>query len=111
MLVHARLSEDNRVRFAYYPTAVLLSGYRREYFCSRDGKIRLTLDREHFAFDQRFGIAPNLTREFSVPNPLVAELKYAVSDKRQGDSVALRMPFRVSRHSKYVVNTSAMLNS
>ncbi len=47
---------------ARFPQPVLINSYWREYFATPDGAIRLTVDTDLRAFDQRSSSRPNLRR-------------------------------------------------
>ena len=79
----------------------LLNRYRRHYFLSRDGDFRLTVDSElQFA-----GVkADGRPRAFSgaASAVVIVELKFAPEFAEKASLVTNRLPFRVSRFSKYV---------
>ncbi len=79
----------------------LLNRYRRRYFLSRDGSFRLTVDSElQFA-----GVKPDgRPAAFSgaASAVVIIELKFAPELAEKACLVTNRLPFRVSRFSKYV---------
>ena len=91
------------------PVPVLINRYQREYFVSRDERIRLTLDERQRVFDQRFGSRPNCTRASNLPDTFVVEVKFAPEDRAEGSWVIQGIPIRVSRNSKYVIGVQALL--
>ena len=80
---------------------VLLNRYRRDYYASRDGRLRLTVDRrQQFAAFRRVGNgALPVWRHL---DEVVLELKYAVGDDDLAAHATQAFPFRIARHSKYV---------
>ena len=85
----------------------LVNRYRRQYFRSSDRQVRLTIDSELAFF--RFGRHTNsfLTRT-DVPALIVLELKYSDRASAAAASVAHRLPFRMTRMSKYVFGLNAV---
>ena len=92
------------------PQAVLINRYEREYFVSRDGKVRVTLDADQRVFDQRFGQRPNLTRPANLPATVVVEFKFARKDFSLGSRAVQGLPVRASRNSKYVIGVQSLLS-
>ncbi len=91
------------------PQAVLINRYEREYFVSRDGKVRVTLDAHQRVFDQRFGERPNLTRRANLPATVVVEFKFAREDFSLGSRAIQGFRVRASRNSKYVIGVQSLL--
>lgn len=79
----------------------LINRYRRRYFESGDGRIRLTVDSELTYYDPRMMAAGNGA---SVPEDLQAVMELKYSPQYAGDAarVANQFPFRAARCSKYV---------
>ncbi|MFP4344173.1 MAG: VTC domain-containing protein [Anaerolineales bacterium] len=94
----ARLWLDKRAAPA------LINAYRRAYYETHDGVLRLTLDTRLRAYDQRFSLVPNLSRPALLSEQLVIELKGSVEDDsaRRLSQVLLSLPMRVERYSKYL---------
>jgi len=91
------------------PQAVLINRYEREYFVSRDDKVRVTLDAHQRVFDQRFGGRPNLARPANLPATVVVEFKFARGDFWLGSRAIQGLPVRASRNSKYVIGVQSLL--
>lgn len=91
------------------PQVVLVNRYDREYFVSRDGRVRVTLDAHQRVFDQRFGERPNLTRPANLPDTVVVEFKFAREHRRDGSRAIQGLPVRASRNSKYVIGVQSLL--
>jgi hypothetical protein len=81
--------------------------YRRRYFCSRNGGVRLTVDWAFEFFDARL---PD--RWWRVPprqDPgVVLELKYGLSKSEEAAEIANTLPFRLQRCSKYILGVDAL---
>jgi hypothetical protein len=88
-------------RFAY---PVLLNRYRRAYYVTADGIVRLTLDDDLRAYDQRLSPRPNLTHVAPRRPSVTVELKAATDPDavRRLSDVLAHFPARVGRFSKYV---------
>lgn len=85
----------------------LVNRYRRHYFLSADGRVRLTVDSELVFF------APEHTAEaMASPSPekcaVVLELKYSPADAECAAEIANWFPCRVARCSKYVLGIEAI---
>jgi hypothetical protein len=76
--------------------------YFRDYFLSRDGMVRVTIDTQQAVWDQRFKPRPNLTRRANLPRSLVVEFKFDRENCDVASQLVQGMPIRVSRHSKYI---------
>jgi hypothetical protein len=81
---------------------IIINRYKRAYFVSIDGKIRITVDRFQQAFDQRFKPYPEFTKESNQPDTIVIEVKFDRRDNYIANKVIQGLPVRVSRHSKYM---------
>jgi len=107
--VARQLPEYERAIFAGISTAVLLNRYRRRYYVSFDGRIRLTVDRELVFYDQRRSRRPNTRFRVHAPAIAVLECKYG---HRPGDPTPLPivdLPARVTRCSKYALGVQWLL--
>ncbi|MDH3213663.1 MAG: VTC domain-containing protein [Myxococcales bacterium] len=107
--LRAGLSPEARLWLDANPQAVLINRYEREYFVSRDGKVRVTLDARQRVFDQRFGERPNVTRPANLPDTVVVEFKFDRGDFSLGSRAIQGMPVRASRNSKYVIGVQSLL--
>lgn len=77
--------------------------YWREYLGSTDGRLRITIDRNITAFEQRFGNQIQCRRRTPLPEIVVVEIK---ADQADGDCVAgwlQGIPLRPSKCSKFVL--------
>ncbi len=81
---------------------VLFNRYHRQYYASRDGHFRVTLDAE-MAFYKANGAFGNAFIHRQVNHhDLIVELKYEIDQELHANRVASFFPFRVTRNSKYV---------
>lgn len=106
--VEDQLVPGMRMRLIGRDMPVLICGYWRRYLASADGRVRVTVDRSHFACDQRTADRPNLYGEGLVPSPLVIEIKLATADRGLASWVAQGIPARLARHSKYMVSLASL---
>lgn len=83
-----------------HPT--LINQYQREYFLSKDKLVRLTLDYGGIAFEQAFGLKPNLRHPQPSRDTLVIELKAQKSEHQRIADVLAEFPQRCSANSKYL---------
>lgn len=80
----------------------IINQYQREYFVSPDGKLRLTLDYQQTAYNQRHALRPNLKFKVQQPIQLVIELKSPPEFAERLETAASHLPIRRNRNSKYV---------
>jgi len=104
--VRSQLPPDARIRFDAHPMVSLVNRYHRRYFLSGDGLIRVTLDSNLKAFDQRFGRVPRMDRSIDLPDMLVVEFKFSPDDRANAMALMKGIPLRVSRSSKYSIACS-----
>lgn len=79
----------------------LVNRYHREYYATRDGRFRVTLDADLSYY--RVGRLSNPLFAQTVDHGVViVELKYDAEQEPQAQRVASRFPFRMTRSSKYV---------
>jgi hypothetical protein len=98
----AQLPPAGRVWLLQNPVPVMRNRYFRDYFLSRDGLVRVTIDTQQAVWDQRFKPKPNLTRRANLPRSLVVEFKFDRENCDVASQLVQGMPIRVSRHSKYI---------
>jgi hypothetical protein len=79
----------------------LLNRYKRKYFQSADGKLRLTLDSELAFYD--IALSRNTyPPKYKDRTSTVVELKYALDADRHARRVTNHFPLRMTKNSKYV---------
>ncbi len=87
-----------------FPAPILINSYRRAYYATPDGELRLTVDTGLATYDQRVSGRPNLRRRAWTEDVVIVELKAPVttaSMQRLSAAVSC-LPARVDRFSKYV---------
>jgi hypothetical protein len=109
--VGLRLPAEARILFEENAFPVLINTYRRRYFESSDRRVRVTLDWDQAAFDQRFGGHPNLTRRANLQDTLVVEFKFRPPARRAASEMIQGLPLRVSRNSKYVIGVATITHA
>ena len=87
----------------------LFNRYQWEYYVSRDGAIRATLDFNQYACDQRFSLRPNLHRPLPIPDTVVIELKALPDAIERLQEVVASFPLPRSRNSKYATGLLAAI--
>lgn len=94
----ARLCLEQRVG------PVLINSYQRAYYETPDGVLRLTLDTQVCAYEQRASLAPNLMRRSLLPQQMVIEIKGPVDDEsaQRLAQTLVAFPLRIERFSKYL---------
>jgi hypothetical protein len=88
---------------------VLINHYQRAYYVSSDQMVRLTVDSQLHAYNQRFSHRPNLRRPAPIADRVIVELKAFVDRlprERLAEALA-HLPVRPDRHSKYVLGMLA----
>lgn len=92
----------------HVPNTVLLNqiprsiiSYNRQYFCSFDGKVRITIDQNLQSFQQNFPFSPNLTRSKKHHNLMIIEVKVDSKNEHLVEEVRQEIPFTPKRFSKY----------
>lgn len=88
----------------------LINSYRRSYYATPDGHIRMTLDTTLRVYDQRFWDRPNISSPAPLPDIVIMEWKVAAEHLPRLADLLADFPFRPSRHSKYVQGLLASVN-
>ena len=97
------LSPEYKILFKFNSEKILINRYKREYFISKNKKIRITLDKNIQIYDQRFALKkPNLKLKNYTQNYLVIEFKFNKEDKKFINDLDINIPIKVSRNSKYI---------
>lgn len=80
---------------------VLLNSYKRGYLISSDGRFRVTID-HHMHYHSLIN-QPHFARYYYGDPAIVLEVKYEAETDNLLSEITQRLPFRQSKHSKYVV--------
>lgn len=91
------------------PNTTILNRYYRQYFVTRDDRVRVTIDSRQTVFDQRYKSFPNVVHKTNIPATIVVEVKFGRSDRDFASQLIQRIPIRVSRNSKYVIGLKSMI--
>ncbi|MEM8859612.1 MAG: polyphosphate polymerase domain-containing protein [Chloroflexota bacterium] len=92
---------------AFQPT--LINSYTREYFATADGAVRVTLDYDQAAFNQRLSGRPNFGRRLLNQDFVVIEIKGAPDTSDRLEEIMGHFPTQRTRNSKYVNGVSSQL--
>lgn len=84
----------------------LANRYRRRYFCTADGQVRLTVDFALEFLDPRHG---SLAPVRALQPPVILELKYDPANSAAAARIANAFPFRLTRCSKYILGMDDLL--
>ncbi|MCB9850126.1 MAG: VTC domain-containing protein [Phycisphaerales bacterium] len=107
--LRATLPEQTRLALDRSPRPIVVIHYQRSYHASADGIVRVTVDRELRAFDQRRGPRPNFRHALPIPDHAVVELKCAAEHHDRLAEIAAAFPGRIERCSKYVTAVATAL--
>ncbi len=107
--IRERLPDEAQILFGRMSEPVLTTRYRRRYFASADGRVRVTLDRKIQIFDQYEFATLNGDLPAILPEISILEVKYpARIDSWVRESMEA-LPTRLSRFSKYTVGVQTIL--
>ena len=106
--IESSLPLNKKIFFRNYSIPKIINQYSRNYFRSYNGKVRITLDKGHYVFDQRCYNTPNLKKDTFTQRILVMELKFDRSERGELDHLIGSIPIRASRNSKYVNSIRAV---
>lgn len=91
------------------PNPTILNRYYRQYFVTRDNRVRVTIDSRQSVFDQRYKAHPNVVHKTNIPETMIVEVKFGRADRDFASQVIQKIPIRVSRNSKYVIGLKSMI--
>jgi len=108
--IFKQLTPEYKILFEKNSEKILINRYKREYFISRDKKIRITLDKNIEIFDQRSAlIKPNFRFKNFTQDYLVIEFKFNKEDKIYLNELDINIPIKASRNSKYINGVRSVL--
>lgn len=107
--IREQLPGEGRIWLDDFNEPVMFNSYTRKYLVSRDGNIRVTLDTNFRAVDQRNRTTPNFVHNANIPALLILEVKAATGDHDQLSRAVRDVPVRVGRFSKYATGLANML--
>jgi SPX domain protein involved in polyphosphate accumulation len=100
--IRESLPDNRHMEFLNYTQPFILNSYNRKYFSTDDKKVRVTLDSSIEAFDQRWSIGIKHDKKIIMPAIVIVEFKFAIKDKNIAIKLMKDLPFRISKHSKYI---------
>ena len=106
--ISLNLPKREKIFFESQSIPKIVNRYQRDYFTNYNDAIRVTLDRNHEIFDQRFVKEFNFSKTTLSQRVLVMEFKFNRQIKESIDSIMKQIPIRASRNSKYVNSIRAV---
>ena len=104
------LTPEYKILFNKNSQEILINQYKREYFISKNRKLRITLDRNIKIFDQRLTFKkPNFRSKNYTQDYLVIEFKFNKNDKAFLNDLDINVPIKASRNSKYINGVRSVL--
>ena len=100
-MVRANVGPEWQALLQTVDQPTLLIHYQREYYVTRDGRIRATVDFNQVAYGQRLTSRPNLRFRLPIADTVVIEIKTGQEHAERLHQVTARFPVLRSRHSKY----------
>ena len=108
--IQKSLTQEYKIIFDKNSEKILINRYKREYFISKNKKLRVTLDRNIQIFDQRFAsLKPNYKFKNFTQDYLVIEFKFNKEDKIFLNDLDINIPIKASRNSKYINGVRSIL--
>jgi len=107
ILAHVPEAWRIRLQTTYQPT--LLNRYQREYYVTPDQAVRVTLDFQQIAYDQRLAARLNVAHRLAMADNIVIEIKADQSQAQRLDAIAACFPIPRDRNSKYANGLLAAL--
>jgi hypothetical protein len=102
------LPRNERIFFTFNFNPQIINQYQRDYFVSNDNKLRITVDKKHNIYDQRFSSYPNFNKKTLSQRILVMEFKFDRRERLRINKLMKYIPIRSSRNSKYVNSIRAV---
>lgn len=109
-IIFQQLPEKQSQNFLTASMPILCNSYRRSYFTSHDKKIRLTLDKNLQVYNQQNQQILNGKLPENTPDILIMECKFDKEGADYAQKHLKKFPVRISKSSKYVFGTQAILN-
>ena len=104
------LSPEYKILFNSNSEKILINRYKREYFISKNKKLRITLDKNIKIYDQRLTLKkPNFRLKNYTQDYLVVEFKFNKNDKKLLNDLDINIPIKASRNSKYINGVRSVL--
>lgn len=106
-IVDSHLPLAGRLWLENFSFPVIRNKYYRTYYSTRDGNIRLTIDRNHKVWDVRYRLPETGASAVNTVDSIIVELKFSKEFRDRGSLLIDGFPIRPSRHSKYMVGVNA----
>ena len=104
------LTQEYKILYNRNSEKILINQYKREYFISKNKKLRITLDKNIKIFDQRFTFdKPNFKFKNYTQDYSVMEFKFNKEDKILLNDLDISVPIKASRNSKYINGVRSIL--
>ena len=104
------LTPEYKILYNRNSEKILINQYKREYFISKNKKLRITLDKNIKIFDQRFTFdKPNFKFKNYTQDYSVMEFKFNKEDKILLNDLDISVPIKASRNSKYINGVRSIL--
>lgn len=110
-LIRSQLPPLWQSRFQAMAHPTLINRYWREYYVTPDEAIRVTLDSQMVAYDQRLASSPNLRLALPIEETIVIEVKADQSQADRVQALVNRLPVMRTRNSKYAKSMLTALYS
>ena len=101
-LFHNNIPLKGKIWLEKNPIPTIINQYLRDYFISSNNKIRITVDRNLFVYDQRYSLFPNIKKKTLTQPVVIVEFKFNRENRDEAEELFGNMPIRGSRNSKYV---------
>lgn len=82
--------------------------YLRSYYIDRSGLYRLTVDRE-LRYALPFGNRITSSSNMLLDQRIIIEIKFSYEEAARFDRISADLPFRITKHSKYVTGLLSLL--
>ena len=99
--IRAGVNSEWRMMLQTVDQPTLLNAYQREYYVTPDNAVRVTLDFDMIAYDQRLSVRPNSSARLPMADNVVIEIKTAQAQLARLEEIAADFPVLRSRNSKY----------
>ena len=101
-VVRASVPLEWRILLQAADRPTVLNRYLREYYVTPDGGVRVTLDSDQVACDQRLVPRPAAGVRLPIADTVVLEVKASAEHAERVEEVVAQFPLPRSRNSKYV---------
>ena len=103
-LISEQISNETLLSvFKENTSPTMLISYHRQYYCSNNKKIRITVDSKIKYYNQHFSQALAHSIAPVTCDNVILECKFLVCDKEEANRVIRSSPFRPWKNSKYVI--------